>query len=130
MRAVLHEGLGGVEKLRLVEDFPKPEIREVEVLIRVKAVALNHLDIWVWMGALAVRPELPHILGADISGVVERVGSSGLTARAPILTHMSRWFRATAFTLMRTSSSLISGFESSKPFGDLPAFCNRVILHR
>uniref|UniRef100_A0A7C2Z6W3 Alcohol dehydrogenase n=1 Tax=Hydrogenobacter sp. TaxID=2152829 RepID=A0A7C2Z6W3_9AQUI len=75
MRAVLLEGFGGVEKLRFVEDFPKPEIREDEVLIRVKAVALNHLDIWVRMGALAVRPELPHILGADISGVVERVGS-------------------------------------------------------
>ena len=47
MRAVLLEGYGGVEKLRYVEDFPKPEIRENEVLIRVKAVALNHLDIWV-----------------------------------------------------------------------------------
>ena len=34
-----------------------------------------HLDIWVRMGDLAIRPELPHISGADISGVVERVGS-------------------------------------------------------
>ncbi len=34
MRAVLLEGFGGVEKLRFVEDFPKPEIREDEVLIR------------------------------------------------------------------------------------------------
>ena len=61
------KSFGGVEKLRFVEDFPKPEIREDEVLIRVKAVALHHLDIWVRMGALAVRPELPHILGADIA---------------------------------------------------------------
>ena len=58
-----------------MEAFPKPEIREDEVLIRVKAGALNHLDIWVRMGARAVRPELPHILGADISGVVDRGGS-------------------------------------------------------
>ena len=75
MKAVILEEFGGPEKLKFVDDFPKPEIKEDEVLVRVKAVALNHLDIWVRMGALAVRPELPHILGADVSGVVERVGS-------------------------------------------------------
>ncbi|ADO46215.1 Alcohol dehydrogenase zinc-binding domain protein [Hydrogenobacter thermophilus TK-6] len=75
MRAVILKAFGGIENLEYVEDFPKPEIREDEVLIRVKAVALNHLDIWVRMGALAVKPELPHILGSDVSGVVEKVGS-------------------------------------------------------
>jgi len=75
MRAVILENFGGVENLRLVEDFPKPQIKEDEVLIRVKAVALNHRDIWVRTGALAIKPELPHILGSDISGVVEKVGS-------------------------------------------------------
>ena len=75
MRAVILKGFGGVENLDYVEDFPKPQIKEDEVLVRVKAVALNHLDIWVRMGALAVKPELPHILGSDVSGVVERVGS-------------------------------------------------------
>ncbi len=75
MKAVILEDFGGAEKLRFVDDFPEPEIKEDEVLIRVKAVALNHLDIWVRMGALAVKPELPHILGSDVSGVVERVGS-------------------------------------------------------
>ncbi len=75
MKAVILRGFGGVENLEYVEDFPKPEIKEDEVLVRVKAVALNHLDIWVRMGALAVKPELPHILGADVSGVVERVGT-------------------------------------------------------
>ncbi|MFN3598287.1 MAG: zinc-binding dehydrogenase [Aquificaceae bacterium] len=75
MRAVILEDFGGVENLRLVEDFPKPEIKEDEVLVRVKAVALNHLDIWVRTGALAVKSSLPHILGSDVSGVVEKVGS-------------------------------------------------------
>ncbi len=75
MKAVILQDFGGVENLKLVEDFPKPEPREDEVIIRVKAVALNHLDIWVRMGALAVKPELPHILGSDVSGVVEKVGS-------------------------------------------------------
>ncbi len=75
MRAVILENFGSVENLRFVEDFPKPEPKEDEVLVRVKAVALNHLDLWVRMGALVVKPELPHILGSDVSGVVERVGS-------------------------------------------------------
>ncbi|MFN7065218.1 MAG: zinc-binding dehydrogenase [Aquificaceae bacterium] len=75
MRAVVFEDFGGVENLKLVEDFPVPEIKEDEVLIRVRAVALNHLDLWVRKGSLAVKPQLPHILGSDVSGVVERVGS-------------------------------------------------------
>lgn len=75
MKAVILTDFGGVENLKYVEDFPKPEPKEDEVLVRVKAVALNHLDIWVRMGALPVRPELPHILGSDVSGVVEKVGS-------------------------------------------------------
>lgn len=75
MRAVILRAFGGVENLEYVEDFPRPEIKEDEVLVRVKAVALNHLDIWVRTGALAVKPDLPHILGSDVSGVVEKVGS-------------------------------------------------------
>ncbi len=75
MKAVILKNFGGVENLEYVEDFPEPQIKDNEVLIRVKAVALNHLDIWVRLGALAVKPELPHILGSDVSGVVERVGS-------------------------------------------------------
>jgi NADPH:quinone reductase-like Zn-dependent oxidoreductase len=75
MKAVILENFGDEKNLKYVEDFPIPDIREDEVLVRVKAVALNHLDVWVRMGALAVKPELPHILGSDVSGVVERVGS-------------------------------------------------------
>lgn len=75
MRAVILEDFGGTENLKFVEDFPVPEPKEDEVLIKVKAVALNHLDIWVRMGALAVKPELPHVLGSDVSGVVVGKGS-------------------------------------------------------
>ncbi|RLJ70636.1 NADPH:quinone reductase-like Zn-dependent oxidoreductase [Hydrogenivirga caldilitoris] len=75
MKAVILEGFGGIENLKLVENFPEPALKEDHVLVRVRAVALNHLDIWVRMGALAVKPELPHILGSDVSGVVEKVGS-------------------------------------------------------
>ena len=74
MKALILERFGGPENLKYVEDFPKPEPEEGEVRVKVKAVALNHLDIWVRMGVLAVKPDLPHILGSDVSGVVEKVG--------------------------------------------------------
>ncbi len=76
MRAVILKGFGGVENLSYVTDFPDPPLKPDGVIVRVKAVALNHLDIWVRKGSLAVKPELPHILGSDISGVVERVGEA------------------------------------------------------
>ncbi len=74
MRAVVLEAFGGAENLRYVKDFPDPVLKPSRVLVRVKAVALNHLDIWVREGVLAVKPELPHIIGSDVSGVVEEVG--------------------------------------------------------
>src|SRR5262249_26849917 len=46
-----------------------------EVLIRVKACTLNHLDIWIRQGSPAYPVSLPHIPGSDVSGVVEDVGS-------------------------------------------------------
>jgi len=58
--ACLHE-FGGPEVLRY-EDVPDPEPRKDQVLIRVKACALNHLDIWVRKGLPGVN--LPHILAA------------------------------------------------------------------
>jgi len=75
MKAVLLTAFGGTENLKYTEDFPKPVPKEDEVLVRVKAVALNHLDIWVRLGALPIKPSLPHILGSDVSGVVEEVGT-------------------------------------------------------
>jgi NADPH:quinone reductase-like Zn-dependent oxidoreductase len=68
--ACLHE-FGGPEVLRY-EDVPDPEPRKDQVLIRVKACALNHLDIWVRKGLPGVN--LPHILGSDIAGEIVDVG--------------------------------------------------------
>jgi NADPH:quinone reductase-like Zn-dependent oxidoreductase len=71
MKAVrLHE-FGGPEVLRY-EDIPDAEPRKDQVLIRVKACALNHLDIWVRKGLPGVK--LPHILGSDIAGEIVAVG--------------------------------------------------------
>jgi len=59
-----------------VGEFPVPEITDSEVLVRVRAFALNHLDVWVMGGSYAVAITLPHIFGSDASGIVERTGKA------------------------------------------------------
>ncbi|MGZ8380154.1 MAG: zinc-binding dehydrogenase [Nitrospira sp.] len=73
MKAVLFREHGGPEQLSY-EEMPRPPIGPQEVLIRVKACALNHLDIWVRQGNPAYAIPLPHVLGSDVAGVVEDVG--------------------------------------------------------
>ena len=56
--------------------FPNPTPGPDDVVVGVKACALNHLDIWIRMGIPGITVPLPHILGADVSGVIETVGSN------------------------------------------------------
>ena len=71
MRAVrIHED-GGPEVL-VLEDAPDPEPGAGEVLVRLRASALNHLDVWIRKGMPSVQK--PRILGADGAGVVEALG--------------------------------------------------------
>jgi len=55
------------------EEVPDPEPDSDEALVRVKACALNHLDVWARNGLPNVTIKMPHISGSDISGVVESV---------------------------------------------------------
>jgi NADPH:quinone reductase-like Zn-dependent oxidoreductase len=71
MKAVRLHQFGGPEVLRY-EDIPDPQPRKDQVLVRVKACALNHLDLWVRKGLPGVK--LPHILGSDIAGEIAEVG--------------------------------------------------------
>jgi NADPH:quinone reductase-like Zn-dependent oxidoreductase len=73
MKAVAINGHGGLEVLAVTE-LPDPAIDDNEVLVRVKACSLNHLDVWIRRGLPGVELSMPHILGSDIAGVVERVG--------------------------------------------------------
>lgn len=73
MRAVVIREHGGPEVLEFEEDYPDPKIGPNDVLVEVKAVAMNHLDIWVRKGVRGAT--LPRILGSDISGIVKEVGS-------------------------------------------------------
>jgi NADPH:quinone reductase-like Zn-dependent oxidoreductase len=71
MKAVRIHEVGGPEVLRY-EDVPDPRPRNDQILIRVKACAMNHLDLWVRKG-IPVVP-LPHILGSDIAGEIVEIG--------------------------------------------------------
>ncbi|GKS63038.1 alcohol dehydrogenase [Nitrospira sp.] len=74
MKAVLFHEHGGPDKLSY-EDLPIPQIGPQDVLIRVKACALNHLDIWIRQGNPAYSIPLPHVGGSDVSGIVEQIGT-------------------------------------------------------
>jgi NADPH:quinone reductase-like Zn-dependent oxidoreductase len=84
MKAVRLHQFGGPEVLTY-EDIPDPQLRKDQVLVRVKACSINHLDIWVRKGLPGVK--LPHILGSDIAGEVAEVGEyvSGLKAGQRVL---------------------------------------------
>ena len=73
MRASIFRNHGGPEVFEYVE-VPDPRIRANEVLVEVKACALNHLDIFVRNGLPGIEISLPHILGNDVAGVVREVG--------------------------------------------------------
>src|SRR5258708_12455222 len=72
MRAMAFARPGGVEVLQMM-DLPKPTIEDDEVLVQVKACALNHLDLWVRKGLPAKIP-MPHIGGCETAGLVAEVG--------------------------------------------------------
>ncbi|MFZ0291443.1 MAG: zinc-binding dehydrogenase [Candidatus Sulfotelmatobacter sp.] len=71
MKAARIHQFGGPEAL-IYEDVPDPQPRKDQVMVRVRACSLNHLDIWVRKGLPGVK--LPHILGSDIAGEVAEVG--------------------------------------------------------
>jgi len=69
LQAVRFHAHGGPDVLRL-EEAPDPELMRGEVLVRVRACALNHLDLWERRGLPRVQIPLPHISGSDVAGEV------------------------------------------------------------
>ena len=62
-------------KLELVAIEPPPPPAAGEVQIRVKAVALNHIDVWGWRGMAFAKRKLPLVVGAEAAGEIAAVGS-------------------------------------------------------
>src|ERR1700747_878796 len=84
MKAVRIHLFGGPEVFTY-EDVPDAQPRKDQVLVRVRACSVNHLDIWVRKGLPGVK--LPHILGSDVSGEIVEVGEyvSGLKSGQRVL---------------------------------------------
>lgn len=79
MKSAVFRRHGGPEVLEAAE-LPDPRPRPNEVLVSIKACALNHLDIWVRQGMPGVPLPMPHVLGSDVCGVTE---SGDLVVLAP-----------------------------------------------
>lgn len=73
MKAVRIHEHGGPEVLRY-EDVPEPRPGPHEALVRVRAGALNHLDLFVRQGIPGQKIPLPHILGSDVAGEIAALG--------------------------------------------------------
>ncbi|HEX6588088.1 MAG TPA: zinc-binding dehydrogenase [Longimicrobiales bacterium] len=82
MKAALFHEFGGPEVLR-VEEVERPRPGPGEVLIEVRAAALNHLDLWVRRG-LPIETTMPHIGGSDVAGVVTELGAGVDGARVRV----------------------------------------------
>jgi NADPH:quinone reductase-like Zn-dependent oxidoreductase len=80
MKAIVFQQHGDPNVLQYT-DVPEPIIRPNEVLVRVRACALNHLDLWVRRGLPGVPIPLPHIPGSDVSGEIARIGSEVKTVQ-------------------------------------------------
>lgn len=73
MKAVLLSHHGNTEVLEYM-DFPTPQPGPGQVLVRLRAAALNHLDIWVRKGWSGLKLDYPHIPGADGAGEIAAIG--------------------------------------------------------
>jgi NADPH:quinone reductase-like Zn-dependent oxidoreductase len=75
MKAIVLQQHGTLDNVQY-QDVPIPEIGHEEVLLQVKAAALNRLDLWVSKGWSGLKLQFPHILGSDGSGVIVEMGRS------------------------------------------------------
>ncbi|WP_273720698.1 MULTISPECIES: zinc-binding dehydrogenase [unclassified Bartonella] len=63
-------------QLELTNIAPPPPPPPDEVTVRIKAVALNHIDVWGWRGMAFAKRKMPLIIGAEASGEVTQLGSN------------------------------------------------------
>jgi NADPH:quinone reductase-like Zn-dependent oxidoreductase len=69
-------------KLEIVDLAPPPPPARGEVTLRIKAVALNHIDVWGWRGMAFAKRKMPLVIGAEASGEVDAVGA-GVSSLMP-----------------------------------------------
>ena len=74
MRAAIFE-TPGLENLKVVDNAEGPKTGDHDVLIKIKVAGVNPIDYFVVSGSLPKLDPIPHIPGAELSGIVEEVGS-------------------------------------------------------
>jgi D-arabinose 1-dehydrogenase-like Zn-dependent alcohol dehydrogenase len=79
MRAAVFERQG-LEYLNIKEDVEQPTITDHDVLIKIKATGVNPIDYFTVSNAVGIKP-LPHIPGAEVTGIIEKVGKHVTTLR-------------------------------------------------
>jgi NADPH:quinone reductase-like Zn-dependent oxidoreductase len=84
MKAIRFHAHGSPDVLRL-EEVPDPVSGPGEALVRVRACALNHLDLWQRNGLRRVVIPLPHISGSDVAGVLVDPGGSGIPTGSRVM---------------------------------------------
>lgn len=92
MKAAVFRQHGGPEVIEIA-DVPSPEVTPGQVLIAVRAAAMNHLDLWARRGLPGLNLEFPHIGGSDIAGLVEDTGEGvqRLDPGTRVLVNPSLW---------------------------------------
>ncbi|MDQ3755174.1 MAG: zinc-binding dehydrogenase [Acidobacteriota bacterium] len=92
MRAAIFREHGGIDKLEIA-DIPQPTPKAGEVVVRVRAAAMNHLDLWVRRGLPGVEIPLPHVGGSDIAGEVVELGAqvSNVEQGARVVVNPGLW---------------------------------------
>ena len=86
MKGIALAGHGGPEVLQWREDLPDPVAGPGEVVVRVAACGINHLDLRLRAGMKGVTLSFPHVLGSDVCGTVEGTGE-----RVMVFPILSRW---------------------------------------
>jgi len=75
MKAAVLTGHGGADVVAIHEDLPQPRPSRGKLRLRIQAVALNRLDLWVRAGWKGLRLDFPHVICADGAGIVDAIGA-------------------------------------------------------
>ncbi len=76
MKAIYIEEHGGPEVLKFTEDFERPQPKEDEVLVNIKATSINRVDTVIRRGYPGMQLPMPHIPGGDIAGEIVELGDN------------------------------------------------------
>lgn len=75
MKALLLRQHGGLENLTVVADYPKPQVTDGHVVLRVRASSFNYHDVFTVKGMPGIKVPLPVIIGLDLAGEIDEVGA-------------------------------------------------------